>query len=158
MKWTTREIFFGAVLCVGIFFMSVSVFSQGGPGGGRPSGGGPNGGGQPPSPPSASEIVSQMKKNLNLTDDQATQATAIMQEQISEMDSLMKSGSPESNRSKMESIHQQAEAKLAKVLTSEQLTKWENSKPQGPRGGGDRPSGEGNGFGGNNSSGLGEGN
>jgi hypothetical protein len=126
MKLTVKNFYVFLVFVIGLFFVGGSAFAQGRPG---------FGGGKMPSPPSASEIVSQMKETLNLTDEQVTQVTTIIQEQMSQMESLIKSGNPESNRGKMESIRQQTEEKLSKVLTSEQLTKWKNSRPQGPRGG-----------------------
>lgn len=131
MKFTSKGSRVGIVLMGVLLLAAGNVFAQRGPGGG----------GQPPSPPSASDLVSRMKTALNLTDDQASQVTTIIQNEISQMESLMKSGNPESGRTQMESIHQQTESKLAEVLTAEQLTKWKSSMSQKPQGGGgNRPS------------------
>lgn len=136
MKLRVRGRFLAFILTGSLFLASGVVYAQGSP----------RGGGQPPSSPSASEIVGRMKQELNLTDEQITQVTTIIQEEITQMQSLMKSGNPESNREKMGSLRQQTETKLASVLTAEQLTKWKSNKPQGPRGG-NRPQGPGGGDG-----------
>jgi len=143
MKLIIKKNFVLLVFAISLFIVGSSAFAQGKPGAGR---------GKPPSMPSASEIVSRMKEILNLTDQQVVQVTTIIQEEISQMGSLMKSGNPEANRSKMESIRQQTESKLSKVLTSEQLTKWKNSKPQNPQGGENKSSGRSSGFDSNSNS------
>jgi hypothetical protein len=124
MGLTMKGTCLGLVVAGSLFLMSGTMLAQEGPGGG----------GQPPSPPSASEIVSKMKQDLGLTDEQVSQVTSIIQDESSQMEALMKSGDPQSGRSQMEAIQQQTESKLAQVLTADQLAKWKSSKPQGPQG------------------------
>jgi len=96
--------------------------------------------GQPPSPPLASDIVSRMEKDLNLTDEQVSEITPVIQNEVDQMQVLMSSKTDrEAARDKMEAIHKNTESKLAQYLTPEQLAKWkEKQKKQLSQGQGDK--------------------
>ena len=85
--------------------------------------------GQPPSPPSASDMVSKMKQELNLTDEQVSQVTPIIQEEVNQMQSLMSQvADRDAVKSQIDALHQSTEAKLAQYLTPDQLTQWKSRK------------------------------
>lgn len=110
-------------LIVSTLIICGNTFAQRGPGG--------PGGGKAPAKLSASDIVSRMKQNLNLSDDQVKQITTIVKDELAQMESLMGSGS-RPDHTQIESIRTEAEAKIAAVLTTEQLELWEKSKPKAP--------------------------
>jgi Spy/CpxP family protein refolding chaperone len=86
------------------------------PGSGRPNNGGPGGGGPPPG--GAHLIPRFAAEKLNLTDDQKTQIAALETEM---------------------------KAKLAKILTADQMKTLEEARPpRGPDGQGGGPGGRGN--------------
>ncbi|MBF0593582.1 MAG: hypothetical protein HQL22_01295 [Candidatus Omnitrophica bacterium] len=87
-------------------------------------------GGGHAAPPSATEMVANMKKALDLTDEQASQVTSIIQEESNRMETLRQSGDEASVHIQMKTLHQQAESKLMQVLTPAQQTKWANGRAQ----------------------------
>jgi hypothetical protein len=123
-----------------------TVFAQrgsGGPGGGR----GLNG--QHPQKPSVSDLVAKMKQALNLSDEQVGKIKTILENEMNQIESLVRSGDPQSSRSQMESIKKEAERELADVLTAYQLAQWKGSMSQRPQGSGSNQSPQGSrGFGG----------
>ena len=85
--------------------------------------------GQPPSPPSASDMVSRMKQELNLTDEQVSQITPIIQDDVSQMQSLMNQGlDRDAAKSQIDTLHQSTELELSQYLTPDQLTQWKSRK------------------------------
>jgi hypothetical protein len=87
--------------------------------------------GQPPSPPSASEIVAKMKQQLNLSDEQVNQITPVFEAEIQRMESLRTQAT-----TRMEALRNDTESKLAQYLTPEQLAEWKNNRPQSQSGSG----------------------
>ncbi len=117
-----------------VFIASGTAFAQRGPGG---PGGGRGFNGQHPQKPSVSDLVAKMKQALNLSDEQVGKIKTILENEMSQMESLMQSGDPQSSRSQMESMKKETERKLADVLTADQLAQWKGSmsrKPQGSEG------------------------
>jgi Spy/CpxP family protein refolding chaperone len=95
-------------------------------------------GGKMPSPPSVSDIVSRMQEELSLTDEQVTQITPIIQDELSQMQAFMEQGvSLDTGKSKMEALRESTESKLSQYLTPDQLTQWKSRKQQPPSQGGD---------------------
>ena len=91
-------------------------------------------GDQPPSPPSASDVVSRMKEELSLTEEQISQITPIIQDELSQMQSFMEQGaSSDTAKSKMDELRQSTESKLSQYLRQDQLTQWKNKQRQPPQ-------------------------
>jgi len=127
----TGQWFRVCLVAAGILFVSCGVsFAQQG------------GGKKPSSPPSASDMVSKMKEELGLSDEQASQITPIIEEEISQMKELMGSVTDrESARDKMDALHQDTESRLSQYLTADQLAEWKSKQKQPPqRGDGNMPS------------------
>lgn len=114
------------IILIGVLFLAMGItFAQQG--------------GQPPSPPLASDIVSRMKEDLNLTEEQMSQIMPIIQDELSQMQSFMEQGaSPDTVRSKMDELRQSTESKLSQYLTQDQLTQWKNKQQQPPQKEGNR--------------------
>lgn len=93
--------------------------------------------GQPPSPPSATDIVDRMQQDLDLTDEQVRQITPIIEDEVKQMQAIMRQG-PDGDRSKMEKLHEETESKLSQYLTEEQLAKWKNQRRRPPQGKGNK--------------------
>ena len=86
-------------------------------------------GSQPPSPPSANDIISRMKEELNLTDEQVTQITPIIQDELGQIQAFREQGvSPDMAKIKMDELRQSMELKFAQYLTQDQLTQWKNKQ------------------------------
>ena len=119
---------------------------------------------KPPPPPTAEMILKKMKEELNLTDKQVKQITPIIENEIKQMNELMKksggigksqrknhSGKSskksdntsnenkemDPNHEKMDAIHKETESKLSQYLSAEQMEKWRemHKPPQRPEGG-----------------------
>jgi len=128
MKFLSKLWLFIIILIGGIFIIVSLTFAQEG---------------QPPSPPSASDIVAKMKQELNLSDEQASQVIPVIQEEIQEMQTIMEQArnqgvSREAMLSQMESLHKNTESKLSQYLTEDQLTQWKNRRQQPSRRGGNK--------------------
>ena len=78
---------------------------------------------QPPSPPSANRLVSGMQRELDLTDEQASQIAAIITDEINQIQSLRNA-----TKNQVDAIRQSAESKFLRYFTPEQLEKWNNRK------------------------------
>lgn len=74
---------------------------------------------------SASDIVAKMKEKLNLTDEQVSQITLIIQNEIEQRQVIMKQ-----NNSQMEALRKDTESKLSQYLTPDQLAQWKNNQRQ----------------------------
>ncbi|HNX90600.1 MAG TPA: hypothetical protein PKY78_03700 [Candidatus Omnitrophota bacterium] len=119
MKFCVRDIKFYCFIVLTMVVFSANVYAQ------------------PKQPPSAKEMVERMKKELNLTDEQVSQITPVIEEEMNTMRSVMgepKGGDKESGRSQMEAIHQETETKLAQYLTKDQLNSWKSKRQGPPRG------------------------
>jgi coenzyme F420-reducing hydrogenase alpha subunit len=99
--------------------------------------GGP--GGTPPKPMTASEMISKMKQELSLSDKQVSQIKPVIENEITQIDSIMSQErdgkiTRDKAREKMDAVRKDTESKLSKYLTSDQMKKWkELNKP--PKGG-----------------------
>jgi Spy/CpxP family protein refolding chaperone len=110
-----------------------------GPGGprgfGGPGGGFGRGGGFGPDP---QQMVQMMKSQLNLTTDQESKITQILQDSQTKMEALRNSASAGGNRqamfSQMMSLNQDRMSKINAVLTDEQRAKFQAMQPQRGRG------------------------
>ncbi|MFA5148350.1 MAG: hypothetical protein WC491_04395 [Candidatus Omnitrophota bacterium] len=109
------------------------------------------GGGRPPMM-TAEQMVSDMKKSLGLSEEQASQILPIVEQEMEKREELMGScggpGNFESMRSSMEKIDSETETALAQYLTDEQMAKWKKIQKErkskmgrGPGGGGGGPPG-----------------
>jgi predicted RND superfamily exporter protein len=86
---------------------------------------------QPPSPPSANDIMTKMKQELKLSDEQVSQITPIIKNEIEQMQALMSQGTDrDAGRSQMEALRKSTESKLSQYLTQEQITLWKNKQNQ----------------------------
>jgi Spy/CpxP family protein refolding chaperone len=106
--------------------------------------GGPGGPGGPGmrGRPSIDQMVDQMAKNLNLTDDQKTKVKAAMEDQQAKMKALREdtSLSQEDRRAKMKEIREGFVAKMKTILTADQFEKWQkHQRPHPPQGRGEKP-------------------
>lgn len=127
-----------SVVAAGVLLLAAgSVSAQGEPGGDQS--------GVRPQPPSLSEIISSMKMELSLTDEQTAQVTTIFQEELAQIESLTKSGVTELVRSQIGDIDRQAQSQLAQVLTAEQLAKMKSIQSQEPPANGGESAFDGNG-------------
>lgn len=91
-------------------------------------------------------LVTDLTEQLNLTEEQATQLKPVLEEQYSSMRELMmaarQSGDMASARPKMEELRKQHHEKVSKILTEEQLKKYQEIQESSRRGGmGRRPGG-----------------
>jgi len=89
---------------------------------------------------SAGDIVAKMKDNLNLTDDQVSQITPVIEANMKQRQALMgqaKAGGSDRDvlKGQMAALRQDMESKLAQYLTPEQLEKWKNNMQQRHSGG-----------------------
>jgi len=78
----------------------------------------------------AGQGLEQMKKDLNLTDDQATKVKAVMEERQKKMQELRGETDREARREKMRSIMEESNKQMKKILTDEQYKKYEEMRPQ----------------------------
>ncbi len=85
--------------------------------------------GQQSQRPSVEEIVAKIKQDLKLNDDQAVKITPIVQNQIQQMQAIIKQAQ-EKVRADLQALEQNTEAKLAQVLTPEQMTEFKIRQQQ----------------------------
>ena len=86
-------------------------------------------------PPSAGEIAAKMKQNLNLTDEQVSQITPVIEENIQQRQAIMEQAKGQETdrdamKGQMAALRESMESKLAQYLTPEQLEKWKTSIQQ----------------------------
>jgi len=95
---------------------------------------------QPPGddrqPPSADEIVAKMQSKLNLTQDQVTAVTPIIEKYSSKREDLrqqMEDGTADrdSMRSQMKDLKEQEGQELSQVLSADQMSQWKQMMSQG---------------------------
>lgn len=122
----------GKTMCVwaGIVVLSVSGMSHG-------WAQHPSAGGRPAAQMSAKDMAAKMKQKLNLSDEQTSKIEGIIQNEINEVATLIKTGSGEPDRSQVDEIRRKAESALADVLTTEQMAAWKQGKGKEPQGRGD---------------------
>jgi hypothetical protein len=86
-----------------------------------------------PSAPSASDIVSKMKEELNLTEEQIAQITPVIEDEVNQGQSLIgQGGDRDAVKTKMDVLRQATEEKLAQYLTQDQLAQWKSKQQQPP--------------------------
>lgn len=105
--------------CLGLVF-SLQVVAQ------RPDG--PDG---PPPPPPAK--MEQLKAELGLSDEQATQLEALHKEHRADMRALRQEGT-QPDREQMKALRQKHKAGMAEILTEEQMAKMKELRHQKPEG------------------------
>jgi len=93
-------------------------------------------------PPSADDIVSKMQSKLNLTQDQVTAITPIIEKYTSQREQLRQSvedGTADRNsmRSQMKQLREEEKQDLGQVLSADQLSQWEQFQGQMHKHGGD---------------------
>jgi septal ring factor EnvC (AmiA/AmiB activator) len=121
-------------LMIGLFFITVPVFAQ-------------------EQPPSTADIVAKMQSKLNLTQDQVAAVTPIIDKYSSKREELrqsMKDGSADKDsiRSQMKQLKEDENQELSQVLSSDQMSQWEQMQSQerhkhSSEGGGNGSSGHG---------------
>jgi len=99
-----------------IFFTSIPVFAQG-------------------QPPSAEDIVSKMQSKLNLTQDQVTAITPIIEKYTSKREELkqgVEDGTIEHSdmRTQMKQLKEDEKQELSQILSADQLSQWEKMLSQ----------------------------
>ena len=87
-------------------------------------------------PPSADEIVAMMQSKLNLTQDQVTAITPVIEKYSSKRDELrqsMEDGTGDRNniRSQMKQLKADEGQELSQFLSTGQLSQWEQMMAQG---------------------------
>lgn len=83
--------------------------------------------GHPPVPPSASDIVAKMQKELDLTGEQVKNITPIIESEIKQMQAIMaQKADRDQMKNKMEALHKETETQLSHYLSPEQLAKWKS--------------------------------
>ena len=86
--------------------------------------------------PSADDIVSKMQAALNLTSDQVSAITPIIEKYASQREELRQSvedgtADRDSVRSQMKELRESEKQDLSQVLSSDQLSQWEKLQAQG---------------------------
>jgi hypothetical protein len=101
-------------------------------------------------PPSADDIVAKMQSKLNLTQDQVTAVTPIIEKYASKREALRQSAQDgtdrDSLRSQMKQLKEDESQELAQVLSSGQISQWEQMQKHGRH----KHNGDGEGSGGEN--------
>jgi len=82
-------------------------------------------------PPSPDQIVSQMQSKLNLTSDQVTAVTPIIEKYSSKRDELRQSmedgtADRDSMRTQMKQLKKDEAQELSQVLSADQLNQWKS--------------------------------
>jgi hypothetical protein len=72
--------------------------------------------------PTVEEIITSMKQDLNLSDEQASRVAPIISNQLQQGQAIIMQAQ-ETVRSKMQTLLQNTEAQLSKILTPEQMAK-----------------------------------
>ena len=88
--------------------------------------------------PSAEQRVEQMKKDLNLTDEQVPKVKAVLEDQQKKMQELRSESDQNARRTKMREIMEETSTKLKGILTDEQFKQWQAKSPMGGKKGGER--------------------
>ena len=87
-------------------------------------------------PPSADQIIAKMQSNLNLTQDQVTAITPIIEKFSSKREELRQSmedgtADRDSMRGQMKQLKADENQELAQVLSSDQMSQWKSMMSQG---------------------------
>lgn len=78
--------------------------------------------------PTVEEIVTNMQKDLNLTDEQANKIAPVISNQMNQAQAIIMQAQ-EAVKSKMQILQQNTEAQLSKILTPEQMSKLRGEQP-----------------------------
>ena len=95
----------------------------------------------------AKERMAKMAEELNLTEEQKKKIQDFTKSQAEKRQAL-RDATPEERQAKAKELRDEFNAKMKEILTPEQYTKWEKSRPQpgqrpgGPGGEGRRPKAE----------------
>src|SRR5580698_1336038 len=114
-----------AFACMMVVFMAtVPVFAQDQPSGDERQ------------PPSAADIVAKMQSVLNLTQDQVTAVTPIIEKYSSKREELrqsMEDGTTDKDsiRSQMKELKESEKQELSQILSEDQVSQWEKMQGQG---------------------------
>ena len=86
-------------------------------------------------PPSADHIVAKMQSKLNLTQDQVAAVTPIIEKYSSKRDELLQNmedgtADRDSIRSQMKKLRDNEKQELGQVLSSDQISQWEQMQTQ----------------------------
>src|SRR5580698_1055252 len=128
-----------AFACMMVVFMAtVPVFAQDQPSGDERQ------------PPSAADIVAKMQSVLNLTQDQVTAITPIIEKYSSKRDELRQSmedgtADKDSIHGQMKQLREDETQELSQVLSSDQISQWQQMQGHGHKhdSGGEAGGGEG---------------
>jgi len=87
-------------------------------------------------PPSVDEIVSRMQSKLNLTQDQVSAITPIIEKYSSQRDQLRQSvedgaADRDSVRSQMKQLRESESQDLSQILSPDQMSQWQEFQKQG---------------------------
>ena len=91
---------------------------------------------------SAEQRVEQMKKDLNLTDEQVPKVKAVFEDQQKKMQDLRSETDQTARRTKMREIMEETQTKMKGILTDEQFKKWQEASPYGKKSGGSKSGGK----------------
>lgn len=78
----------------------------------------------------AGQGVEQLKKDLDLKDDQVSKVKAVLEERQKKMQELRGETDREARREKMRSIMEESNKQMKKILTDEQYKKYEEMRSQ----------------------------
>ena len=78
--------------------------------------------------PTVEEIVANMQKDLNLTDEQANRIAPVISNQMNQAQAIIMQAQ-EVVKSKMQILQQNTEAQLSRILTPEQMSKLRGEQP-----------------------------
>ena len=109
---------------IGLFFITVPVFAQNQPSSSEHQ------------PPSTADIVAKMQSKLNLTQDQVTAVTPIVEKYSSKREGIRQSmengtADKDSIRSQMKQLKEDEGQELSQVLSAEQVSQWKQMMSQG---------------------------
>jgi hypothetical protein len=91
-------------------------------------------GGQGGKPPAACDMVSRMKQDLDLTAEQVSQITPVIENEINQMQALIDDGADrDAARVKMDALRQSTDEALSQYFTPAQLTLWKSRQRQPPQ-------------------------
>ena len=118
----TMKIFYAFLMV--LFISTMPVFAQDQPSSGQHQ------------PPSTADIVTKMQSKLNLTQDQITAVTPIIEKYATKREDIRQSmqdgtADRDSLRSQMKQLKADEKQELSQVLSEEQLNQWEQIMSQG---------------------------
>jgi len=80
--------------------------------------------------PNIKQRVERLSTELNLTDDQKTKVTALLEKEAKEMRALREETDRDTRREKMRAIRQEQDKELKTILTADQQEKWKELREQ----------------------------